>query len=228
MPVLRDFQISIPHEEVLKRQTKGDPPATLLEIADWAVARAQELVEPAIAYAVYESEGVDGQDLVLEGGRRLQLGPHADLAAGANRVIVSVSTIGPRVEEEVRRLMSGPDVLKGYVLDCAGVVAVGQTAMHLREIIQGMAEAEGWGVSPALYPGSPMGWPVKGQRDLVPLVPVQEIGVVLNPSCLLVPQKSSSSLVGIGPGYSEKTAGALCHWCGLQDSCWRRRERVPA
>jgi len=228
MPVLRDFKITIDRNEVLKRQTKGQPNDNLNSIADWAIERAQELIKPAVAYAVYDSEGVEDEELVLQGGIRLRLGPHADLAAGAKKVIASVATIGPNLEAEVRRLMAGPDVLKGYVLDCAGVVAVGQTAMQLREVIQKMAEAEGWGVSPALYPGSPMGWPLKGQRDLVALVPVDEIGVHLNPSYLLVPQKSSSSLVGIGPEYSEKTIGALCHWCALQDSCWRRRERVEA
>jgi hypothetical protein len=141
-------------------------------------------------------------------------------------VLVAVATIGPRLEKEVHDLMSSGDSLKGYMLDCAGVVAVGQVQMHAREMAQQMADELGWGVGPGLYPGSPMGWPVQGQRDLIKLVPADEIGVTITSSAMLVPQKSSSVLIPLSPDYSEKTVGTLCHLCALKDSCWRRRERV--
>ena len=58
MPVLRDFKIKIERDEVLKQQTGRTPTRELLDNADWAVQRALELAEPAIAYATYRSEGV--------------------------------------------------------------------------------------------------------------------------------------------------------------------------
>lgn len=228
MPVIRDMPVVVSIEEVLRRQTNGKPSEAVLATAQWAIDRATELIEPASAYAVLVSEGVDGEHLLLQGGVRLRLGPHADLVAPAHRLILSVTTIGPRLETEVRRLMAGTDVLKGYMLDCAGVVAVGQASMAIRELVEQMAREEDWGVGPSVYPGSPMGWTVTGQRDLVRLVPVDEIGVTLTPSCMLVPQKSSSGLIGIGPGYEAAQVGTLCHWCSLRDSCWRRREKVEA
>jgi hypothetical protein len=226
MPVIRDIQVHIARDEVLRRQTRKEPSALMLSLADWAIERAGELLEPAAAYAVFESEGVDGEDLILQGGSRLKLGPHADLIAPAQRVIASVATIGPRLEEEVRRLMAGPDVMKGYLLDCAGVVAVSQTSLAIREMVEEMARAEEWGVGPSLYPGSPMGWTVRGQRELLSLLDTEQIGVRLTSSCMMVPQKSSSGLIGIGPGYDESQVGTLCHWCSLQDSCWRRKEKI--
>ena len=71
-----------------------------------------------------------------------------------------------------------------------------------------------------------MGWNVRGQRDLLSLIPIDEIGVTLTSSYMLVPQKSGSGLIGTGPGYEQSQVGTLCHWCSLQSSCWRRRERV--
>jgi len=223
MPVLRDLSIQIDRNEVIRRQFRREPTEAMLAMVDWAIERAATLAEPKVAYEIYRSEGVEGEDLVLEGGRRLKLGPHADLAAPAEQVIVSLTTIGPAVEAEVRQLMGGSEPLRGYLLDCAGVVAVGRTGMHLRDMVEGMVKDKGWGVSPSLYPGSPMGWSVKGQRDLVALLPAAEIGVSLTSSCMLVPQKSSSGLVGIGPGYDQEKVGTLCHWCALAESCWRRR-----
>jgi len=119
MPVLRGFQISIPSNEVLKRQSKGEPSPDLADAAEWAVQRAYELIEPAAAYSVLQSAGVEGEILHLEGGKSLHIGPHADLAAPAERVVISVITIGPRLEAEVHELMAGSQWLKGYVLDCA-------------------------------------------------------------------------------------------------------------
>lgn len=226
MPIIRDTPITIDRNEILNRQMKGEPSPLIAEATDWAIARALELVEPASAYTVLDSAGVEGEELVLEGGARLKLGPHADLIAPAQRVIASVTTIGSRLEEEVRRLMAGPEMTKGYMLDCAGVVAVGQASMVIRELVEEMAREEGWGVGPSLYPGSPMGWNVRGQRDLLSLIPIDEIGVTLTSSYMLVPQKSGSGLIGTGPGYEQSQVGTLCHWCSLQSSCWRRRERV--
>lgn len=226
MPVVRDINVRIDPKEVLRRQARENPPPAVLEATQWAVARAYELIQPALAYNVLESKGVEGEELVLEGGIRLRLGKRADYAAPARRVLVAVTTIGPHLEKEVHELMSAGDSLKGYMLDCAGVVAVGQVQMHAREMAQQMADELGWGVGPGLYPGSPMGWPVQGQRDLIKLVPADEIGVTITSSAMLVPQKSSSVLIPLSPDYSEKTVGTLCHLCALKDSCWRRRERV--
>jgi len=223
MPVLRDFPIRIDRDEILRRQSLKDPKPAVLAVADWAIERAMELAEPQVAYAVYKSEGVQGEELLLEDGIRLRLGVHADLAAAAEQVFVEVHTIGPRLEAEARRLMAGEDPLKGYILDCAGVVAVGQAGARIRAIIEDEARKKGWGVSPSLYPGSPMGWPTRGQKELIPLTPAAEIGVSLTSGGMLAPQKSSSTLVGIGAGYDESTVGALCHWCAIQDTCWRRK-----
>lgn len=225
MPVLRDIHVHIDPKEVLRRQVRGEPSPAVQEATEWAIARAYALIAPALAYSVMESEGVQETELVLEGGVRLNLGRRADFAAPARRVLIAVTTIGPRLEEEVHALMAGGDTLKGYMLDCAGVVAVGQVQMQAREMAEEMAQELGWGVGPGLYPGSPMGWPVRGQCDLVKLVPAEEIGVSVTTGCMLVPQKSSSLLIPLSPEYDESTVGTLCHLCALQDSCWRRHEK---
>jgi len=226
MPIIRDMPITITLDEILFRQTKGKPTEAVQTMAEWAIERAGELIDPVVIYRVLKSTGIDGEELVLEGDTRLKLGPHADLIEPAEQVIITATTIGPRLEEEARRLMAGPDVMKGYMLDCAGVVAVGQASLAVRDVIEEMARAKGWGVGPSLYPGSPMGWPMQGQRDLLALLNIDEIGISLTKSCLMVPGKSGSGLVGIGPGYTDEKVGTLCHWCSLKDRCWRRKERV--
>jgi len=70
----------------------------------------------------------------------------------------------------------------------------------------------------------PVGWPLRGQRELCSLLPLDEIGVHLNKYYVLEPHKSFSSLIGLGPGYESGQVGSICKYCALRDTCWRRRE----
>jgi hypothetical protein len=78
-------------------------------------------------------------------------------------------------------------------------------------------------VSAALSPGSLVGWPLAGQRELCALLPLTDIGVRLNAHCVLEPHKSASVVIGLGPGYASHEVGSVCRYCSLADTCWRRR-----
>ena len=79
-------------------------------------------------------------------------------------------------------------------------------------------------MSPSLSPGSLVGWPLRGQRELCALLPLADIGVRLNEYCVLEPHKSVSMVIGLGPEYESHEVGSVCDYCALKDSCWRRRK----
>ena len=110
------------------------------------------------------------------------------------------------------------------LLDTVGVMALGTLGDEIRERVENQAAEKGWGVGPALSPGSLSGWPIRGQRDICALLPLDEIGVRLNEHCVLEPHKSVSMLIGMGPDYDSAHVGSVCHFCCLADRCWRRRE----
>jgi hypothetical protein len=143
---------------------------------------------------------------------------------GAQRILVSVATIGPRLEEHVQQLNAAREVMQGYLLDRAGVVALGAVGEAVRCLVEEAAADLGWGLSPSLSPGSLVGWPVRGQRELCSLLPLDTIDVQLNKHCVLQPHKSTSALIGLGPGLSATRVGSGCRYCALQKTCWRRRE----
>jgi hypothetical protein len=139
-------------------------------------------------------------------------------------VLVGVVSIGPALERRVHELQQAGEHVKAYMLDNAGVVALGAASEALRCVVEEAAAGLGWGVSPSLSPGSLVGWSLRGQRDLCALLPLEQVGVALNDHYVLVPHKSASSLVGLGPGYDSAHVGSVCKYCALQDTCWRRRE----
>jgi len=229
--ILRDIPITLTSEAILESQVrkghrKSHSPLAR-QAADMAALMALDLARPAAVWDEFEVAGASDDALVLrtsDGARELKMGQGAAFVREARRVLVAVWTIGPELEMRVNGLHRQGEALLAFMLDTAGVLALGAVGEAVRTTAEQRAAAEGWGVSPALSPGSLVGWAVDGQRDLCALLPLADIGVELSPYCVLRPHKSCSGLIGMGPGFSSAHVGALCRACALADTCWRRRE----
>jgi len=228
MPILHSIPITLDAEDVIASPNRGQHRPALVRHAEEAIALGQTLWEPECVYDWFEVRSVDGERAIIAGpdGAEtvLQVGRKADLMAPARRVIVGVITIGPALEQKVSELQAAGESMMSYLLDSAGVVALGAAGEALRRLAEDAAEELGWGVSPLLSPGSLVGWPLRGQHDLCGLLPLEQIGVRLTKHAVLEPHKSASGLVGMGPGYEATRVGSVCKYCALQKTCWRRRE----
>lgn len=225
IPVLQDVTITLTAEELLAAQGRNEHQPGLVSAAKEAIALGRTLFAPAAIYDELEVRGVAGERVELAvDGAGLAVGPKADLLAPAKWLLVTVYTIGPALEARVSELYRAGEPLLSYMLDCAGVMALGMVGERLRCLAEERAAGRGWGVSPALSPGGLVGWPVQGQRELCALLPLADIGVRLNEYCVLEPHKSVSMVIGLGPGYESHEVGSVCHICALRDTCWRRRE----
>lgn len=235
MPILTDVPVSMAAEEIIESRGQRQIRPELLRDAEEAIALGQTLWEPRAVYEWYDVGAVDGQSVTVslpdragqgatKRGATLRIGSKVGLMEGAQRVLVTVATIGPALEERVRDLHNEGQTLKAYMLDSAGVVALGAVGEAIRCLAEETASDLGWGVSPSLSPGSLVGWPLRGQRELCSLLPLESIGVELNSHCVLEPHKSASGIIGLGPGYETNKVGSTCKYCALQKTCWRRRE----
>jgi hypothetical protein len=232
MPVLRDIPVAIDAQEIIADQRQRRHRPDMLRRAAEAIETGQDLWRPVVVYEWFTVEGIDGQRVFLgrpsqpEWTASLHVGPKVDLLEEAHRILIGVGTIGPSLEEEVERLQRSGEHLEAYLLDSAGVVALGAAGESFRCLAEDTATALGWGVSAALSPGSLVGWPLRGQKELCALLPLDEIGVKLNRHCVLEPHKSVSAVIGLGPGYDSAHVGSVCKYCALQDTCWRKREEA--
>jgi hypothetical protein len=237
MSILQDVTIAFTAEELLEAQGRNDGRPALIAAAEEAITMGQTLFAPAAVYDAFEVREVVGErvELAMDAaslteGAGLTVGPKADLLAPAKLLLAAVYTIGPALETRVSELQRSGELMLAYMLDCAGVMALGQVGDRVRRLAAEQAASShvrsggDWGVSPSLSPGSLVGWPVQGQRELCALLPLADIGVRLNPYCVLEPHKSVSMVIGLGPGYGPHEVGSVCDYCALKDSCWRRRE----
>jgi hypothetical protein len=230
MPILQNIPIALTAEEVIASRGQRSVRPELMQQAEQVIALGQDLWQPMAVYDRLEVHGVNGECAHLASPSQigveaiLHIGPKANLLDSAQQVLIGVGTIGPALEERVHDLQAAGEGLQSYLLDSAGVVALGAVGEALRCLAEETAEAEGWGVSAALSPGSLVGWSLRGQREVCALLPLQEVGVRLNDHCVLEPHKSFSAVIGLGPGYETKKVGSVCKYCALRKTCWRRRE----
>lgn len=230
MPILREIPIALAAHEIVASNNKQPIRPALLRDAEAAITLGQTLWQPAAIYDWFDIRGVDGEWIRISSRNstdvkaHLHVGPKANLLEPAQRALVSVVTIGPALEQHVHELNVEREGLKAYMLDSAGVVALGSVGEAVRCVVEETAADLGWGVSPSLSPGSLAGWSLRGQRDLCSLLPLESIGVRLNSHYVLEPHKSASGIVGLGPGYDSPQVGSVCKYCALQKTCWRRRE----
>lgn len=221
MTVIHNIDLALDFDEFTEYAGQALRHENVQKVAAWAVSEAQQWAEPAIAYNWLPVEVLDRRRVKV-GAAVLTIGGHADLMAPALQACASVFTIGPQLEEEARRLMAAGRNLEAYLLGEAGVLAVGTLGRRVQRIVEEEAAGRGWGVGAELAPGQLAGWKIEEQKLVCSLVEVDAIGVRVNESGMLVPQKSASALVGIGPEYTATKVCSPCDFCDKQDTCsWR-------
>lgn len=219
MTVVRDIQFKLDFDEFMNMEGSAFRRADVQDMVRWAIDEAQELICPALVYEWLPVERVGGRYVAI-GGLRFDLGDHAFLMDAALKACVAVATIGGRLEQRVTQLMTSGDAFRGYLLDEVGVFALATTTGRcLREIAQKEGARRGWGVGAELGPGQLTGWDVAEQRIICDLVDIDSIGVGVTEGGMLVPQKSNSAVVGIGPGFTADEVHPPCDFCHRQKTC---------
>ncbi len=229
MAVRRDILIEIEASEVMLALSRGRrDPSWMAAATRAALEQARALYDPVILYewAAVASVCAGTANVSLPGNasRQLFIGPHGQLLAEAREAMVFTASIGLRLDAAVRDLGANGELLASYLLDCVGVVALSKVGDVAARMAENRARERGWGVGPRIGPGSLEGWPVDRQKELCALLDLADADITLNGSGVLVPFKSASGLIGIGPGYPHSRVGSVCRLCTLREKCWRRKE----
>jgi hypothetical protein len=225
MPVFRNWDLSLDVDMVLRGQ--GADPARLRErrsgavaIAEQAVAAGAGLLQPAVVSETFAVGEFRHNQLRLAGGGHLAGPLVAQHLHAAQSVVVAVCTIGPALEAATSERFAD-DPAFSVALDAFGSAAVELLAATMCQRADDQALAEGLLTTIALTPGL-VGWPLAaGQRELFALVDAASVGVSLTEGYLMMPQKSTSLVIGIGADV-ERT-GETCDYCSMATTC-RHRE----
>lgn len=227
MPILDKWDLSITTDEVLRAQGANpeliwlNRPALVQSTVE-AITIGISTIHPIVLYEQYRVKGLTHERLELEVRSSDTMNAHlsgkliAQHLASAESIILILCTIGSELDDTVSSLFR-IDPLKGLALDGVGSASVECLAIQACNFFEAQAKADGLKTTMPLNPGM-VGWPLdQGQLQVFSLLDSEQIHVSLTESCMMIPSKSLSMVLGVGTEVSQ--SGSSCDYCSLKDVC---------
>lgn len=140
---------------------------------------------------------------------------------GAEAYAFFICTAGVEYEAFQERLKKAGDMVRVFIADALGSVIAEKAADQMELSLQENIDKLGWHHTNRFSPGY-CGWHVSQQQLLFPLFKGETCGVKLTESSLMLPIKSVSGIIGLGPNVRH-----LDYTCGLCDfkQCYKRKKK---
>lgn len=221
MPVWEDIELEIDVDQVLQGQG-ADPHIIrerrpkLLTAAEDALQTGSQMINPRVLYKEFNILELRHNKIMLNDGNWLKGKLPANHLGTANKVILSLCTIGSDLGKRTSQLMQ-TDPVRAIALEGFGGAAVEELANIFCRNLEVKAEKEGQQTTIPLFPGM-IGWSVEeGQTQIFHLLNAEKIGVSLSASLMMIPRKSLSMAIGIGKEINN--TDSTCDYCTMKDTC---------
>lgn len=188
----------------------------LINIAEEALVESIDLLEPEVLVSELEVTGFTHNNPQLNDGKNITGPLVSGHLAGAKFISIAVCTVGSKIDKYASEVMED-DIVKGLAVDGVGSAAVEALANAVCREIELDAANRGFESTIPLSPGM-IGWGVEeGQPLIFNLVDPSAIHIELTPSYLMVPRKSLSMIIGVGPGIN--SGERICDFCAMRATC---------
>lgn len=213
--------LDVPIDEIFLSMGFKDarPDETSRQLAESLLHEAAGFVHPVFEYVILD--GMCSVDRVRIGRTELDVGRViGNQLRGSSRFAVFVCTAGQGWADWKACIDSRDDILQSFTADCIGSQLVESTADYMISMLDRELESAGLKMTNRFSPGY-CGWPVAQQPELFDLFPEKNpCGVSLTESCLMIPVKSVSGIVGLGKDVVFRPY--MCNICTME-MCFRRR-----
>ncbi len=198
-----DFDsIRIPEKHVLKRLGY---PYDSLDLLDSGMRKILD-EEMQIARGLFKPRGIcrflrvlsrdDDEISFRENPFRIRSKQVTRMLEHSDPVVFFMATLGAEFDKTVESLLQEGEMTRAFVLDAIGSETADALADDLhRNRLGAAADRMGYAVTPRFSPGYG-DWPLTVQHDLADLCDGRQIGIALTPSCLMIPKKSVSAVLG--------------------------------
>lgn len=230
MEIIKNIKLKIDEEEVLRYQGCHDNKLkkvnkTIMKITREEIERGHNLFEPKgisspvkIKQISFSSGRVD-----LKNGVSLNFSHSIiNLLKGTSYLVLGVVTIGSSLENKVSELFSQGEYPRAIALDAVGTVAVRSLSNYMRSLVCQEEKEQNLQTTKYFSPGSG-DWDINQQKNIFQIIPVDNIGVKLTESYMMVPQKSLSWIIGIGKNIARSSKNDhSCQICQATNCQFRK------
>ncbi|MDR1974457.1 MAG: methionine synthase [Bacteroidales bacterium] len=179
----------------------------------------QPVCKPRMGYKVVRGEAISKkeirlEDKVLNTGKIITYALHE-----SERFAVFTATVGADFDCWLKRTEKEDDIVKAYIANTLGSIIAEATVSLLLQRLEATLTDEK--MSNNYSPGY-CDWALIEQKKLLSLFPFGVTGISLTESCLMLPIKSVSGIVGIGKNVQKRPYG--CAICKMKN-CIRNKNR---
>jgi len=197
---------------------------SMREIVSTVIEHSSHLLAPAMVWAMRPVASLSSEGgLLLRDGISLRLPPH-ERDQHTKYLSAVICTIGPALEETCHQLTKQGNLLHAILLDGAGVALIEAVGERAYEFVSQQARKQGLFSSCRFAPGYG-GMPMTEQSLLFSLVDGATIGVSLNNSMVMTPNKSISFFVRLTSEKTSSTAILKCQSCQAIDCKFRIQQK---
>ncbi len=223
MPVKRTIKLDLNTDYILRCQgarrsriplarIKKTVEELLVAIAD------KQLLKPALIFDFFPVLSLDRKGAMLAPSHFISSNRLSKLYSQASEFALAVCTIGPGLEQEATRLFSKKEALRATLLDGIGSAAIDLLAQEACRLIADTGMERNYQAGTQIRPGMP-GLPISEQIKIIRILEAEKIGVTVLNDELMIPRKSVSLLVGVGPHMIKRSRSEICSTCNLKESC---------
>ena len=176
---------------------------TIRQIAAWC--------RPRGGYELFEITALE-KNAVRLGDRALSTGNIiTPYLREAKYLALFVATAGAEFQTWMEQENRSGDILREFVVGHIGSEIAEATVRVVCGMLAEACEARGLRIGNPYSPGY-CGWNITGQRTLFGMLPDDPCGIVLTDSCLMLPIKSVSGIIPVGPEVRPQPYGcAICN-----------------
>ena len=227
MLTISNVNLVLDKKRVLSRQAIGKnsrltPQIELIVHELLAVVKSSQLLRPSISYKIYPIVEIGDDFVRLENNATLHGSLFRSILSEARELALVVYTLGPGLEKMVTQYFQKGDPLQGTLLDAIGSEAMDLLGEKVCEYIRNDAASRGFQSSNRFDPGT-HGLPLSEQKRIFEMVPTREIGASLTDSGMIIPLKSITTVIGIGPQMPTWSQAETCSRCASGRTCPDRK-----
>jgi hypothetical protein len=218
-------QLDIDRQQVLSHIGYVDdyqPSARIASLVNDYIENYHDLLAPSHSYVIKDIVSVEGDRVTIEDSITFESEIIGRLLERCEKVAIFALTIGNHLEEMVAYLAENGLVLQATVLDAIGSGVAENLAVYIEDKIRKIAASKGLVISRRFSPGY-CDWELSQQKMVFRAMNGNSAGVRLTKRFLMIPRKSVSGIIGIGPANSNVEEYNPCLTCDKEDCPGRRR-----
>ena len=194
--------------------------ARWVEQVEQLIQELRPLTRPRALFRIDPIVSLEDRRVVLASGAAFE-GAVGTFLKNATLIATFVVTIGSAVERLSRIWLRAGKIMQGTIADAIASQCAEATCQTLCRHVRLWAQERACETTPPYSPGY-CGMSVRQQIPLFASLPTERINVHRTPSCLMLPVKSISGLIGIGPPDKINPQKHPCEACA-HPHCTQRR-----